>query len=265
MKNIFESKSGLWVLVLAAGIGFAGCAKQEADHDAVSDAHDVHWTYEGESGPAAWGAINPEWAACSEGVQQSPINLTGADLSDLADPVLSYQPVALQLLNNGHTVQAAIAAGNTLEVDGVTYEMLQFHLHSPSEHSVDGALTPLEIHFVHQSQDGVLAVLGVMVQEGAFNPAYEAVMSSLPASEGETVAPEGVLIDITGLLPAERTTYRYQGSLTTPPCSEGVQWMVLTTPVEMSAEQIAAFSALYPVSNRPVQPLNERTLIRDAS
>jgi len=254
------------ILIVVAGMSFSACATQDSDHKTEGAPDAAHaWTYEGETGPEHWGTLNPAWAACSEGMMQSPINLQDAVLSDLVDPELNYQLVPLNVTNNGHSVQASIAAGNTMVVDNVSYEMLQFHFHSPSEHSRDGQLSSMELHLVHRSADGVLAVIGVMIEEGDHNPAYDAIMSALPANEGDILAPEGASINPRDLLPQVLTTYRYMGSLTTPPCSEGLQWMVMTTPVQLSPEQIAGYYALYSGTNRPVQPLNERTLTLDES
>lgn len=241
-----------------------GCApKADVGHVADSDAHT--WTYEGETGPTHWGALNAEWAACSAGRVQSPINLTAAALSDLADPVFTYQSSPLSETNNGHTAQASYAAGSSLQVDGKIYQLLQFHFHSASEHTIDGAHTPLEVHLVHQAADGSLAVVGLLVEEGSSHPAFDAVLAAIPVEEGVIVSPEGIKVNANDFLPAQRTTYRYEGSLTTPPCSEGVTWLIMTQKIQLSAEQIAQYVSLFPGTNRPIQPLNERTLSQDAS
>ncbi len=234
-----------------------------AGHDAAP-----HWTYEGEDGPEHWGDLAEAYEACEAGTEQSPIDLTGAveaSDADLPDLTFDYHPSALALMDNGHTVQAAYDPGSTLVVDGETYELKQFHFHAHSEHTVDGKAAPLELHLVHAREDdqGVthLAVVGVLIVEGAENPAYASVLDHLPTEvTEEPEAVDGQTVDAAALLPTDRTFFHYEGSLTTPPCSEGVSWQVMTTPVELSAGQIAAFTARYDDDFRPVQPLGDREL-----
>ena len=234
-----------------------------AGHDAAP-----HWTYEGEDGPEHWGDVAEAYEACEAGTEQSPIDLTGAveaSDADLPDLTFDYHPSALALMDNVHTVQAAYDPGSTLVVDGETYELKQFHFHAHSEHTVDGKAAPLELHLVHAREDdqGVthLAVVGVLIVEGAENPAYASVLDHLPTEvTEEPEAVDGQTVDAAALLPTDRTFFHYEGSLTTPPCSEGVSWQVMTTPVELSAGQIAAFTARYDDDFRPVQPLGDREL-----
>ena len=147
---------------------------------------------------------------------------------------------------------------------GVAYRLDQYHFHSPSEHTVDGKHFPMEMHLVHKSADGKLAVVGVFIAEGAHNRAFDPVWANLPAQKGVETHYPAVKVDVDALLPAARTSYRYDGSLTTPPCSEGVSWIVMTTPIELSSEQVAAFTRLIKDNNRPVQKLNGRTILTDA-
>jgi carbonic anhydrase len=224
-----------------------------------------HFTYEGAEGPEHWGELSEEWAACAEGLEQSPIDLTGAAEAsdeDLPDIEFDYQPSAVNLVNNGHTVQAVYDEGSSITVDGKVYDLVQFHFHAASEHTIDGETTPLEVHLVHQAADESLAVVGVMLTEGAANPAYDAVLSdAIPAEESEEpVAIDGATVDAAAMLPEDTTFFHYAGSLTTPPCSEGVSWQVMAEPVELSVDQIAAFTTLYEDDARPVQPLGEREL-----
>jgi carbonic anhydrase len=165
--------------------------------------------------------------------------------------------------NNGHTIMASYPPGRSIAVDGETYELLQFHLHAPSEHTVDGVPAAAELHLVHQADDETLAVVAVLIEEGAAEPDVASMMEQVPAVEGEEVDPGAV--DPLALLPDTRSTWRYDGSLTTPPCSEGVKWMVMAEPVTWSADQIAAFTELYDGSARPVQPLNDREPVLDAT
>jgi len=166
--------------------------------------------------------------------------------------------------NNGHTVVANYAAGSYIEVDGERYVVDSLHYHTPSEHIVDGQPPfDAELHIVHKKGND-LAVIGILLKEGAENPAYQPLLDNLPGEEG-TAVNTGVTINAADLLPAEQTTYRYSGSLTTPPCTEGVSWFVMTTPVELSAAQLADFQTVFTGNARPVQPLNERELVEDTT
>jgi carbonic anhydrase len=236
-----------------------------AEHAAAPAEHDApHWTYEGEAGPDHWAALSEEFAACGSGAAQSPIDIGEPAAADLANIVFHYSPSAINVLNNGHTVQVNYDAGSYIELDGMRYDLAQFHFHAPSEHSVDGVLADAEIHLVHKSADDKLAVVGVLLNDGAANEAYQAVMDNLPATESPETKVEA-MVDAAALLPAVQTTFRYAGSLTTPPCSEGVAWNVMTTPVELSAEQLAAYTAIFDGNNRPVQALGERALAEDST
>ncbi|HMJ77817.1 MAG TPA: carbonic anhydrase family protein, partial [Iamia sp.] len=218
-------------------------AEAEEEHE------DPHFTYEGEDGPEHWAELSDEWATCGAGTEQSPIDLTEAAEAgdaDLPDIVFDYQPSGVALVDNGHTVQGVYDPGSGIELGGTRYELLQFHFHAHSEHTIDGATTPLEIHFVHQAEDESLAVVGVLIQEGAENPAYATIMDNLPAEVTEEPVPvDGATINAAAMLPEDSTFFHYAGSLTTPPCSEGVSWQVMTTTIELSAEQIAAFTDHY--------------------
>lgn len=235
----------------------------EAASEDASEEHVIHWGYSGEGGPDHWGELNPDYAACAEGMSQSPIDLVDAAGEDLDDIVFNYGESKLKILNNGHTVQANYDEGSTIMVDGMEYNLLQFHFHTASEHTVAGEQYPLELHLVHQSADGGLAVVGVMAMEGAENPAFADIVASAPTEVTEEMVVEGVMVSAESLLPADRLYYGYSGSLTTPPCSEGVKWHVLTTPIELSAEQIETLAGILHDNFRPVQPLHERALAVD--
>ena len=228
----------------------------------LSAAEGAHWGYEGEAGPDAWATLDPANALCATGKQQSPIDLSGAVQDDLGG--LSRVWAAdtdWTVLNNGHTIQAAPAHGQPagqLTIDGKVYDLVQFHFHHPSEHAVDAARTDLEVHFVHKAQDGALAVVGVMLTGGGDKGVLDQILAVAPVAEGEV--PGGVA-DPSTLLPADGHYYRYQGSLTTPPCSESVTWTVMTQPVAVSDEAIGAFGALFANDARPLQPVNDRTLL----
>ena len=226
-----------------------------------------HWSYEGEAGPENWGELDEAYQLCALGTEQSPIDLAEADFTqeDLQDIAFNYQPSALTLVNNGHTIQVPYDAGSGVVLDGEEYELLQFHFHTPSEHAVEGELLGAELHFVHRrvGTEGELAVVGVLIEEGAENEALAPVLANAPEEEGE--AETGETVDANALLPEGRATYRYPGSLTTPPCSQGVKWNVLAEPIEMSAEQIETLFSIIGESNRPLQPLGDRVLLEDSS
>ena len=228
----------------------------------VAASDEVHWGYEGPGSPEHWGSLNPAFAACASGTEQSPVDLTGATVSDLSSLAFDYAPSPISIVNNGHTIQVDYAPGSGLVLDGVRYELLQFHLHHGSEHTVDGARFPLELHLVHRNTSGALAVVGVLFEAGSANETLTPLWSQLPAEAGPATSVAGE-VDAAALLPERRTTWRYPGSLTTPPCTEGVSWIVMTEPVALSAEQIEAFGAIFPNNARPVQPLNERAVRRD--
>lgn len=236
---------------------------EEAQED---DTHDVvHWGYEGEGGPQHWGEIDPAYELCGTGMAQSPIDISAAAPEDLVDIAFNYSNTAVNIINNGHTVQVNYDQGSSIEVNGKVYNLLQFHFHSPSEHELDGNLTTAEMHLVHQSDDGAYAVVGVMITEGDENPAFADIWANMPDEESDVETIEGLAINALSLLPETRTYYHYAGSFTTPPCTEGVNWMVLTTPIAMSSEQINAFHDLFGDNNRPVQPIHDRDLVEDTS
>ena len=251
------------VLAFTLGVSSYSDAKSGGGHGdghgSKKETHkSVHWGYSGKEGPSHWGSLSRDYATCKKGRNQSPINLTRAVKKDLTDIVFNYKKSGLNILNNGHTVQANYAPGSSIEVAGKSYELLQFHFHGPGEHQVDGVNARIEMHLVHKSSDGALAVVGVMIISGPHNSAFDNVWSFLPHEAGSRDV--GVLIDAEGFLPDSRGYTTYSGSLTTPPCTEGVKWFVLNDPVTMSAKQINAFGDIFHGNNRPVQPRNGRTL-----
>jgi carbonic anhydrase len=230
----------------------------------VAGAAAAHWGYAGAEGPRHWAELDPSFSDCARGRAQSPIDLTGARPKDLPNIRFDYRPSRFEVVNNGHTIQVNGGTGNSIRVDGVTYRLLQFHFHSPSEHTINGKRFPLELHLVHQDNHGHLAVVGVLFQQSGSNPALAPVWKRLPARSGEQ-QPLGVAFNAFSLLPADQRSYRYIGSLTTPTCAEGVRWMVMESPVRISPGQLAAFRRLFPFNSRPLQPLNGRPLTEDTS
>lgn len=217
-----------------------------------------HWEYRGPHGAAHWGELDAAYGSCATGHAQSPIDIRGAQPAALPALNFSYGPVAPSIVNNGHTVQVNLPKGQFLEVGGQRLELLQFHFHTPSEERIAGKSSAMVAHLVHRDAEGRLGVVAVLLQPGKPNPALDPVLAHLPQRAGETITVEGLEIDLAKLLPAERRYYDFEGSLTTPPCSEGVHWMVLTQPVTVSPQAIRAFRNLYPANARPVQPLNGR-------
>jgi carbonic anhydrase len=227
-------------------------------------AADASWSYAGADGPDKWGSLDRDYAACAVGRQQSPVALTTATARDVANPQISYVPTDARVNYDGHTVQVDLRPGSSLVLDGVPYQLLQFHFHSPSEHTVDGQSFPVEVHLVHRSDGGALAVVGVLVTGGVDNRGLGAVTASMPTKAGKEVRlSDGY--DPSALHPSDLRAFRYSGSLTTPPCLEGVTWVVLQTPIGASGTQIASFARLLQGNSRPPQPLNARELILDSS
>ena len=225
----------------------------------------VCWGYEAENGPDIWAQLSPAYRICGLGTQQSPIDIVDPVPAKLPVLTFNYQSIPVNLYNTGNTIQVEAPEGSWVAVDGTKYHLVQFHFHAPSEHKVAGQAYPIEVHLVHKSEAGTLAVIAVFVAAGRINTTYGTFWHALPSVSGESRQIEGVQLDLQGLLPSLRDTYRYTGSLTTPPCSEGVKWFVMTTPVEMSHSQIATFKAILDGNNRPVQPLNGRELVVDTA
>ncbi|MEJ0016171.1 MAG: carbonic anhydrase [Acetobacteraceae bacterium] len=228
---------------------------------AAFGAETAHWGYEGGGGPAKWGDLSADFRACSAGVEQTPIDLVHPVRAELGSVTVAYQKMPLKIVNNGHTIQVKATPGSRLQINETAYELLQFHFHHPSEHLLAGKAFDLECHFVHRSAAGAFAVLGVFVQPGAANAALTPIWQAMPAKETPEQTVPGVTVDASALLPKDRHYFRYMGSLTTPPCSEGLTWTVFRDPVTASVEQIRAFAALFPMNARPSQPLNRRFLL----
>ncbi|OGQ51594.1 MAG: hypothetical protein A3J24_00950 [Deltaproteobacteria bacterium RIFCSPLOWO2_02_FULL_53_8] len=245
--------SVLTASTLAFALSFAPLQQAQASEKG----HQPHWGYEGEYGPKHWGAMSKENAVCSQGKTQSPIDITGASHEPLPDIGFAYKPSKLNILNNGHTVQVNYDEGSSITLDNVKYNLLQFHFHDPSEHTVGGKSFGMEVHLVHKNAKGELAVVGLLINEGKENAVLAETWKNMPAKADEKKALSSK-INAQDLLPSDHSYYRYTGSLTTPPCSEGVNWLVFTTPIEMSKAQIAAFKKIINKNARPVQPINAR-------
>ncbi len=241
-------------LSLALGLSLVG---------GVASAAEVEWSYEGEAGPAFWGDLSPDFATCGTGLQQSPVDIDDVDEDDdLRRIRFKYNDTPLVVENNGHTIEVPYESGSSIRIGGDKYRLLQFHFHTPSEHTEGGINAAMEAHFVHINSNSQLAVVGVLIDLGAHNDALAPVFDNMPATEGE-VEVEHEEINARDVLPDDDLDEfnTYSGSLTTPPCSEGVRWFVLNERIEVSLEQLEAFEAIFPFNNRPVQPLNDRTIV----
>lgn len=243
--------AGLALCPLCARVGFG------------EETHHPHWSYEGATGPAQWGTLDAANGMCTTGTQQSPLDLVGPVSARQPQLEFRWSKRPDTIVNNGHTIQLNFAAGDTLKVGDETYTLTQFHFHHPSEHLVHGKAAAMEAHFVHAGEGGGLAVVGVFMMPGKANAVFNKIVSTMPTEEGPPV-PADAAISSTGLLPARRGYYRYEGSLTTPPCSETVNWLVLAEHLEVAKADIERFAKLYPMNARPVQNLSRRFILSAA-
>lgn len=236
--------------------------KEIHDHTKTKEAQIVHWGYTGHGSPEKWAELSPKNSMCGVGKNQSPINVVSSLDAQLDAIALDYKTASIDVVNNGHTIQVNIANGSTLVVDNITFSLKQFHFHTPSENHIEGKSFPLEAHFVHLDKDNNIAVLALMFEEGAENVALAKIWSKMPQNADEKTTLE--LADIANaLLPANRDYYRFNGSLTTPPCTEGVRWLVLKTPVTISKAQVEKFlHTMHHPNNRPIQAENARVIIK---
>jgi carbonic anhydrase len=219
------------------------------------------WHYDGATGADHWGELAPEFEVCAAGAEQSPIDLTAPIRADLEPVRMDWNPTAAwTVVNNGHTIQANTANGGQITISGTDYLLRQFHFHTPSEHAVDGNRMPMEVHFVHVAANGTLAVLGAMMAPGGPNDVFQHIMEKAPRSKGEV---NFGVADVSALMPGDDGFFRYQGSLTTPPCSEIVVWTVFKSPIAVRAEDIADFGAIFPNNARPLQPTGRRFVLSE--
>ena len=251
-------------LALATLILSTGCspsAESVKKETKVVKHQSKHWGYTGEIGSAHWGELHTDFHMCSEGKQQSPIDVNATKDTQLPRLKLSYTKAAKDIINNGHTVQVDIEDGNTLTIDGYPYTLKQFHFHTPSENHIQGKSFPLEAHFVHETPKGRLAVISVMFEEGTANAALNRIVKSFPLAHNQKKKIDLSSQYVNVMLPVDTSYYKFMGSLTTPPCSEQVQWFVLKKPLTASKEQIAAIHKEIGMNNnRPIQPTNGRSI-----
>ncbi|HEY8973391.1 MAG TPA: carbonic anhydrase family protein [Burkholderiaceae bacterium] len=247
----------------AAASAAAGDANMDIAANAGQSLLPTHWDYEGSAGPEAWGRLRPEYSKCASGQRQSPIDIRGGIAVDLEPIKFDYRPSAFSVIDNGHTVQVDVEPGNAITITGRRYELVQFHFHRPSEERVNGRQYDMVVHLVHKDSEGRLAVVAVLLDRGSAQAVVQAVWNNLPLEKGDEVR-AGTRIDLAQLLPEDKRYYTYMGSLTTPPCSEGVLWMVMKQPVPISPEQVAIFARLYPMNARPIQQADGR-LIKESN
>ena len=222
-------------------------------------ARGTHWSYDGDSGPANWSKINVDWAKCGNGSRQSPIDIRDGMKVELEQISFDYHPSSFNVVDNGHTVQVGVSGGNYITVQNRMFELQQFHFHRPSEERINGKAFEMVVHLVHRDAEGRLAVLALLLERGAPQATIQTVWNNLPLEKFETMQPT-ILLDPAEMLPVRRDYYTYMGSMTSPPCSEGVLWLVMKQPVQASPAQMALFSRLYPLNARPVQPASGRII-----
>lgn len=227
-----------------------------------ASAHSTHeWSYSGEGAPEKWGTLSEDFAACERGHNQSPVDIQQTIKGELPPLSLTFNAKEKSIINNGHTLQLDVHDGDNMMLDGNEFKLLQFHFHAPSENRINGKTYPLEVHFVHSNAEKQLAVVAVMFEEGAENPVIADILKNAPA-QINVAQPLNKPLPLAALMPGDKSYYRYSGSLTTPPCTEGVRWLVIKQPVTLSAAQIEAFQdVLGQQNNRPIQPLNGRVIV----
>lgn len=225
----------------------------------LTEENKPEWSYGGASNPSRWSEVSAEFEACESGRDQSPIDIGIVEEEKSTEIEFDYQPSSGEVIDNGHTIEVEIEPGNTVSLNEKTYELVQFHFHTPSEHTVENKSSAMELHFVHQNEAGKLAVVGVLIDSGEENEIISGIWNAIPNGNKSTGSSK-VDIDLAKLLPNNKTFVSYPGSLTTPPCSEKVSWNLMLEPIELSAEQIETFENIYPYNARPIQPLNGRSI-----
>lgn len=242
-------RSAAAAALITGGLSVAAFAQQGAN-----------WSYDGKTGPLNWAHLDPAYEACGHGKEQSPIDIRGAHLNKALKPLeFHYVSGTMTLTNNGHTIQVTPPAGSYIVADGVRYDLVQFHFHHPGEETVKGKLPDMDIHFVHKSADGKVAVVAVRLNEGNGNAVLASLWPHLPKTVGATDKSTEEMSPA-GLLPQDRGYWTYEGSLTAPPCTEGVRWFVFEEQVELSRDQLKAFATLYKVNSRMLQATRGRKI-----
>ncbi len=232
----------------------------------LAGGHSTHWGYTGHEDPSNWGDLDSKYTMCKDGSSQSPINISKSvtiETKGLEKIIFNYKTGASEVVNNGHTVQVNIKDGSSITVDGINFSLKQFHFHTPSENQIEGQNFPLEAHFVHASKDGKLAVVAVMFEDGKENPVLKKIWNKMPHKAGGNVTCGVSSKVVNSILPKDKSYYRFNGSLTTPPCSEGVRWLVMKNYSYISSTQTKEFLELFHhANNRPIQAINARKVIK---
>jgi carbonic anhydrase len=243
------------------GLAVAFCFALAPAISRAQESHPPHWSYEGKEDPKHWGSLDPTFATCKMGHNQSPIDISYPKPADLPELNFDYKSVPLSIINNGHTIMINYAQGSTLTVGDKTYTLKQFHFHHPSEEHINGKGFDMVAHLVHADADGHLAVVAILFNAGASNSLVETLWKNIPSEKGKTVEISAASINVEDLMPSQHGYYTYSGSLTTPPCTEGVAWYILKSTSSLSNEQLATIMRLYPHDNRPTQKLNHREVL----
>jgi carbonic anhydrase len=256
------SKTVLFSALLGSLLFFgAGCDSNDSSNG-DDDPDEIEWNY-GVKGPDRWMNLSPDFAVCGSGTRQSPIDISVPDDEDFFGWQFSYESSGLNVHNDGKTVKMPIEFGSSITINDTEYALSEIHFHTTSEHTINGVSFPGEIHFVHESGDGDVAYVAVFIQTGEENKALNEILAELPTTPGEPIDVFGKLVDPNLFLPENRTYYRYAGSLTTPPCTEGVTWIVLRNPLMMSVGQVGGLRSKMGLNFRPVQPLNDRPILQN--
>ena len=243
-------------------LAIIGCVLALAAAVAAQEQHPAHtWDYGKLHGPSHWGESEPGFAQCSNGHHQCPIDIRNPQKADLPPIQFDYKPSTLDIIDNGHTIMINYGPGSFMFVGGKKYELKQFHFHRPSEEKINGKAYEMTVHLVHADQQGTLAVIAILIQNGQDNPLVHELWNDLPKEKDKEEHFNNIQIDVARLLPANRGYYTFDGSLTTPPCSEGVMWYVLKHPVTVTAAEIEQFSKLYRDNARPTQLLYGRVVL----
>jgi carbonic anhydrase len=248
--------SSFVLLLLSMSFAASPASTQEHMDDKIP-----HWDYVGPNGPAHWADLSPAYKLCRDGKEQSPINILNPRVGMLAPLLFNYVPTQLRILDTGRYVQINSPTGGSLTIGGKSYSLVQFQFHHPSEEAIAGHSYPMTAHLVHTEARGRTAVVVVFFTVGKENPFIQVLWDHIPRHPATEEIPAGVTFDLSGLLPTSRDYYSYAGSLTIPPCTEGIRWYVLKTLVEVSAAQLTVMAKLYPNNARPVQPLNGRQVL----
>jgi len=219
-----------------------------------------HWSYSGANGPDHWGDLDPSFVACKSGKLQSPIDIEDSRKAQVMPLQFDYKPSPLKIINNGHTFQINYAPGSIVTIGETPYQIVQFHFHTPSEEAISGEHYDMVMHIVHKSANNKLVVVAVLLKRGKDNVFIQKLWANLPSEEGTETTVPNVTIDLTDALLTNHSYYHFTGSLTTPPCTEGVEFYILKTPVEVSSAQIAMFARTFPMNARPIQPSNGREI-----